>query len=209
MVGIPLQASVLVLNKSFVPVNMVTVQRAFGMLFTESVQVVLIENGQVGLYDLAGWMETSQLRRVRKPEENHLEWVATVSFEVEVPRIVRVLSYNRYPDSRVSLSRRNILARDEHRCQYCGGTFPAGELSVDHVVPLSRGGRTCWSNVVCACRRCNRMKGWRTPGEAGIRLLQRPREPHFDPLVRLKLRHEKYYSWRMFFSKAQLPVSAE
>ncbi len=140
MPAMPLQASVLVLNRSFVPVNLVTVQRAFGMLFADSAQVVLIEDGQMGLYDLGGWLEASEVRRVHKPQENHQEWVCTVSFAVEVPRIVRVLSYNRYPESRVSLSRRNILARDEHRCQYCGRTFSPAELSVDHVVPLSRGG---------------------------------------------------------------------
>lgn len=209
MTAAPLQASVLVLNKSFVPVNLVTVQRAFGMLFADSAQVVLVEDGQMGLFNLDGWLEASQVRRVHKPLENHQEWLSTVSFAVEVPRIVRTLTYNRYPDSRVSLSRRNILARDEHRCQYCGHTFSPGELSVDHVVPLSRGGRTCWSNVVCACRRCNRMKGGCTPQEVGMKLLRRPGEPRFDPLVRLKLRNEKYHSWRMFFSEARLPASAD
>jgi 5-methylcytosine-specific restriction endonuclease McrA len=209
MLAMPLQSSVLVLNKSFAPVNLVTVQRAFGMLFAESAQVVLIERGQVGLYDLDGWLEASHLRLLHKPEEDHQEWVCTVSLSVEVPRIVRVLSYDRYPQSRVSLSRRNILARDEHRCQYCGRTFSPPELSVDHVVPLSRGGSTHWANVVCACRRCNRMKGGLTPQEAGMKLLRRPTEPRFDPLVRLKLRHEKYHSWRAFFSDTQLPAVAE
>lgn len=204
-----LRASVLVLNKSFVPVNLVAVERAVGMLFTDGAEVVMVEDGHLGLHDFESWLDVSRLNAAHGPNGDHREWLSTVRYDLQVPRIVRLLDYDRYPPSRVSLSRRNVLARDEHRCQYCGRRLPTGKLSVDHVVPLSRGGRTRWTNVVCACRRCNRAKGWRTPKEAGMSLLEKPREPRFDPRIRLKLRHEKYDSWRVFFSGAHGPVSAE
>jgi len=204
-----LDASVLVLNRSFAPVNLVTVRRAFGMLFSECAEVVWIEGGQVDLYDFPRWVTAGMARRNNGGDQDHAEWVSTVSLHVQVPRIVRLMAYNRYPESRVSLNRRNVLARDEHRCQYCGRTFGSHDLSMDHVVPLSRGGRTSWTNVVTACRRCNRNKGWRTPQEAGMSLLRKPGEPRFDPLIRLKLRHEKYDSWRMFISESYWPVTAE
>jgi 5-methylcytosine-specific restriction endonuclease McrA len=208
MSGHGLHASVLVLNKSFVPVNLVSVRRAFGLLFNETAEVVLIEDGQMGLYDIDAWMTASQNGDGR-PDDGLREWISTVGFQLEVPRIVRLVLYNRYPRMRVSLSRRNVLARDEHYCQYCGRRFPSSELSVDHVLPLSRGGRTLWTNVVCACRRCNRIKGGRTPREAGMALLTEPTEPRFDPQITLGLRQKRYNSWRVFFNEAHLPALAE
>ncbi len=203
-----LQASVLVLNRSFMPVNLVSVQRAFGMLFTDTAEAVCMRDGQVGLYDYEGWVQASRRNRANG-DHDHCEWIRTVSLQLEVPRIIRLNGYDRYPESRVSLTRRNVLARDEHRCQYCGREFPSTQLSVDHVLPVSRGGGNSWSNVVCACRRCNRTKGRRTPQEANMALLQPPREPRFDPLIRLKLRQERYQSWRMFFRHVRQPANVE
>jgi 5-methylcytosine-specific restriction endonuclease McrA len=132
-----------------------------------------------------------------------------VSFDIQVPRIIRLLFYNRYPNRRVSFNRRNIFARDENRCQYCGRSFATNELSIDHVVPLSRGGRSTWGNVVCACTRCNKRKGGRTPPEARMKLVRRPGEPRFNPLIRLKVRRKKYYSWKQFLDEAYWSVTLE
>lgn len=104
-------------------------------------------------------------------------WVHGVSTAMRVPSVVRLVHYVRYHRRTARFSRRNIYARDAHTCQYCGRRFPASELTCDHVVPRSRGGRTNWRNIVTCCVTCNRRKGGRTPREAGMRLLRPPREP--------------------------------
>ncbi len=207
MSGAALQSSVLVLNRSFVPVHLVTARRAFGMLFKAIAEVVFIEDGRLGLYDLHSWQEISAFKRQNGLAEKNAEWVSTVSYDIQVPRIIRLLFYNRFPDRRVSLNRRNLFARDENRCQYCGSRFPSTELSVDHVVPLSLGGETTWGNVVCACTECNKRKGGRTPRQAGMALIKPPFEPRVNPMIRLKVRRQKYYSWRQFLDEAYWSVT--
>ncbi|MFO8008400.1 MAG: HNH endonuclease [Candidatus Brocadiia bacterium] len=202
-----LEASVLVLNRSFVPVNVVTVRRAFGMLFKAVAEVVLMEDGKLGLYSFESWQEISDFRRRNGLTDEEAEWVSTVSFEIQVPRIIRLLFYNRFPRRTVSLNRRNLFARDENRCQYCGAKFPSPELSIDHIVPMSRGGGTDWTNVVCACTECNKQKGGRTPQEAGMHLIRQPFRPKVNPMIRLKLRRRKYYSWRQFLDEAYWSVT--
>lgn len=93
----------------------------------------------------------------------------------KLPSVIRLKEY-RYIPARVQiLSRRNILLRDSNICQYCGKHFTAAELTLDHIIPKSRGGKEIWSNLVCACSRCNRYKADRTPEEAGMVLLHKPR----------------------------------
>ncbi len=83
-----------------------------------------------------------------------------------MPRVIRLLAYDRLPKQTVRFNRRNLFARDNNRCQYCGKRFPTSELSLDHVVPRSRGGDTTWENIVCSCVACNVRKGGRTPTSA-------------------------------------------
>jgi 5-methylcytosine-specific restriction endonuclease McrA len=204
-----LQSSVLVLNRSFVPLHLVTARRAFCLLFKAAAEVVLIENGQVGLYSFASWQQISEFKRNHLPEVDGDEWVSTVRYDIQVPRIIRLLVYNRYPSRHVSFNRRNIFARDENRCQYCGQRFETDELSIDHVVPLSRGGSNGWSNIVCACTGCNKRKGGRTPQQAGMKLIRQPAEPRFNPLIWQKVRRKKYYSWKQFLDEAYWSVTLE
>ncbi len=204
-----LQSSVLVLNKGFTPVHLVTAQRAFCMVFKAVAEVVLMEDGHLGLYNFETWQEVSQFKKRNGLAGQESEWVSTVSYDIQVPRIIRLLFYNRYPNRRVSFNRRNIFARDENRCQYCGRKSPTSELSIDHVIPLSRGGRTLWANVVCACTGCNKRKGGRTPEQARMSLVRRPAEPRFNPLIKLRLRRKKYYSWKQFLDEAYWSVTLE
>jgi 5-methylcytosine-specific restriction endonuclease McrA len=113
-----------------------------------------------------------------------------------VPRVIRLLRFDRLPKQELHLSRRNILARDEHCCQYCGRHFPSHQLSIDHVMPRSRGGGTSWENLVCACLACNIKKGGHTPQEAKMKLVRHPFKPKRNPLLAMKLENPKYESWR-------------
>ncbi len=102
-------------------------------------------------------------------------YLHTPSTRIPVPSVIRLKRLVRRGPSRIPLNRRNILRRDRYTCQYCGRQ--GGELTVDHVLPKSRGGRSTWENLVAACRPCNLKKGDRTPEEAGMRLLKPPRAP--------------------------------
>jgi len=135
-----------------------------------------------------------------------LEWVRCVRFELAVPKIVRLLLYDRLPKKRVKFNRRNIYARDHSRCQYCGKQFPTSELSLDHVVPRSRGGKSTWENIVCACVACNVRKGGRVPAEAHMRLVTKPLKPTRPPVISLRLSSTKYASWKHFLNHAYWSV---
>lgn len=199
-----LNASVLVLNRYYVAVHIVTVRRAFILLYRDLAEVVQIESGHYSTYDFDSWLALSEMRVADR--ESHEDWVRAVSFEVEVPRIVRLTEYDRLPRQSLRFNRRNLFARDNHCCQYCGGVFPTSQLSIDHVVPRSRGGETSWENAVCSCLTCNTRKGGRTPQEARMDLLKTPSRPTHNPLLAMKLSNPKYSSWRTFLPNASWAV---
>ena len=195
-----LAASVLVLNRLYMAVHVVGARRAFGLLYRDIAEVIHLEEGKFANYDFESWREISELRaESKRPNE---DWIRAVNFEIQVPRVIRLLSYERLPKRSLPLNRQTILARDGHRCQYCGRRHPASQLSVDHVRPRSLGGRTTWDNVVCACLACNVKKGGRTPKEAHMRLVRKPVRPKYSPLLALKLRNPKYESWRTWLDRA-------
>ncbi|MEX2185182.1 MAG: HNH endonuclease [Pirellulales bacterium] len=200
----PLSSSVLVLNRHYMAVHVINVRRAFALLVRELAEVIHVEDGQYANYDFESWREISELRaEFREPNE---DWLRSVNFEVQVPRVIRLLFYDRVPNQSVRFNRRNLFARDNNSCQYCGKRFPTSELSLDHVVPRSRGGDTTWENIVCACVACNVRKGGRTPHEAHMALIRRPAKPKRSPLVTLKLGNPKYESWKSFLSNAYWSV---
>ncbi len=199
-----LDASVLVLNKLYVAIRVVTARRAFGLLARDIAEVIHVDDGQYFNYDFASWQDISTLQREFEPDKH--DWVRTVRSHIAVPRIVRVLGYDRLPARAVKLNRRNLFARDKSRCQYCGGRFPSAELSIDHVIPRRQGGKDTWENLVCACIRCNARKGGRTPHEASMHLMRQPREPDRHPLISLRLGSERYASWRAFLDEAYWSV---
>lgn len=200
--GRALNASVLVLNRNFMAIRVITARHAFILLFREVVEVIDIEEGQFNNYDFASWCELSHLRVEAK--KAHDDWIRAVNFEIQVPRIVRLTRFDRQHCTTLRLNRRNLFARDDHRCQYCGMALPASQLSLDHVMPRSRGGETTWENVVASCVKCNTKKGGRTPQEARMHLMKAPARPNHHPLLTTKLGNPKYESWKSFLPKSAL-----
>ncbi len=199
-----LASSVLVLNRLYMAVHVIGVRRAFSLLCRELAEVIHLEAGEFANFDFDGWRLLSEARANRKqPDE---DWIRSVNFQIQVPRVVRLLKYDRLPNRALKLNRHTVFARDEHRCQYCGRRFPTGELSLDHVIPRSRGGDTTWENVVCCCLACNARKGGRTPHEAHMKLVARPVRPKRSPLLAIKLRNPKYECWRTWIEAAHYEV---
>ncbi len=142
-----LQAPVLVLNATYEPINVTAVRRA----------VVLV------------------LKGVATPEEENGSYVHSARVTIRIPSVIRLTEFRRIPHQTRALSRKNILLRDRYACQFCGKVFSAQELTLDHVIPRSRGGHTDWDNLVTCCHTCNTLKRDRLPEEAGLRLLRPPR----------------------------------
>ncbi len=137
---------VLVLNASYEPINIVSARRA----------IKLVMKG-------AAYVELPSPHVIR-----------TVLGGIPVPSVVRLLVYRKMPRLNRSVSRKSILLRDRHTCQYCNRSLAPKLLTLDHVVPRSRGGAGTWENLVAACYVCNNRKADRTPAEAGMPLIRKP-----------------------------------
>lgn len=123
--------------------------------------------------------------------------IHSVTFTIKLPSVVRLLMMVRRPKNQIRFSRQNIYARDKYKCQYCGRKLPGEDLSYDHVVPKSRGGKTLWNNIVTSCMECNRKKGGRTPKEANMRLIRKPSKPKWLPALRITIGFNKVpTSWQ-------------
>ena len=201
----PLESSVLVLNKMFMAVHVISVRRAFCLLAKQQAEVVSVEEGQYLSYDFESWAELSAFRAQFFRDEND-DWVRTPTVEIQAPRVVRLLEYDKVPRQAVKFNRRNIFARDNNQCQYCGRKFIMSELSLDHVVPRSQGGGTTWENIVCACVECNVRKGGRTPRQANLTLIRKPEKPKRSPMLNMKLSQKKYQTWQSFLDSAYWSV---
>lgn len=137
---------VLVLNSTYEAINVCTTRRA----------IVLI------------------LKGIARAEERHDGYFHSTRTRIPVPSVIRLTEYVHIPFERKSLSRKNILLRDHNTCQYCGRVHTPGELTLDHVIPKSKGGHSNWDNLVACCKRCNNRKGNALPDEVGMRLLKHP-----------------------------------
>jgi len=202
----PLSHSVLVLNRQYMAVHVVNVRRAITLLFRDLAEVIHLEAGQYVNYDFVSWREVSELKQAFEEHEADADWLQAVNFAIQIPRIIRLLAYDKVPRHGLRFNRRNVFARDANRCQYCGRSFPTSELSLDHVIPRSRGGEASWQNIVCSCVDCNARKGGRTPREAGMKLIRTPVRPKHSPLLAVKLNNPKYESWKTFLSSAYWSV---
>src|ERR1051325_9515936 len=142
-----LQKPVLVLNASYEPINICGARRA----------LVLV------------------LKGIARTEEEHGLTLHAQGSRIAMPSVIRLLEYRRIPHQTRALSRKNILLRDRNTCQYCATVLSASDLTLDHVVPRSRGGASTWENLVACCHDCNGRKGSRTPLEAHMKLMREPR----------------------------------
>jgi 5-methylcytosine-specific restriction endonuclease McrA len=185
-----LNSSVLVLNRSYLPVHVTSVRRAFTLLYQEVARAV--DEGYE-TFDFEAWSRLSTFGQ---------EAIGTSSGAVRVPRVIALLHFDRVPMRHVRYSRVNVFARDRYTCQYCGASPHRSQLNLDHVVPRSHGGKTSWENVVCSCVDCNRRKGGRTPEQARLRLLRAPRRPRWSPLANLVVGPSCHEQWRPFLRGA-------
>ena len=191
-----LNQPVLVLNRLWQAVNICTAKRAFSLLFEGHAQVVLGgEEGAFRTFSFREWHHFSE-------QEPHPESIRTVSFRMRIPRVILLIVFDRLPKKEVKFTRHNIFERDKNICQYCGSHFDRKDLNLDHVIPRDRGGPTTWENIVCSCVICNTRKANRTPQEAGMHLIKKPKRPKWRPFVQLNIALHHHDSWKHFLDLA-------
>lgn len=184
---------VLVLNRSWVAVNISTVRRALAMLYQDVARAVHPED--YSLYDFDNWCELSQAKEDGR-------FIRTPTRRIRVPEVILLSAFNGFFRNEVRFSRRNIFERDKNTCQYCGKRFAKAELTIDHVVPQSKGGQDSWENLVLACVRCNVKKGNRSPEIAGMPLRQKPVKPAWLPQLGSRIPTGEFNSWQRFIDTA-------
>lgn len=190
--------SVLVLNRNWLAVRISTVKRALILLYRDLAHVVTPD---YETYDFNSWCELSQYDDGRV--------INTPSFKIKVPDVIKLVGYTRTPPMDVKFNRRNIFLRDSFTCQYCGRKAARDELTIDHVVPRSRGGKSTWENVVIACMDCNALKGSHTPEQVHLKLQSNPRKPHWLITCRRFFTPEKKSVWEKFIDHAYWNVILE
>jgi 5-methylcytosine-specific restriction endonuclease McrA len=154
----------------------------------ESTRTLLLTQGYEPI-QIISWQRAVTLLALDKVEvvDEYDAEIRAQSMIVRVPSIVRLRKAFRRHAKPVKFSRVNIYARDGYRCQYCGAKCTIDELTYDHVIPRSKGGRTTWENIVAACYTCNRRKANRTPAEAGMKLRTMPARPTWMPSVQIRV----------------------
>jgi 5-methylcytosine-specific restriction endonuclease McrA len=184
-----LNSAVLVLNRSYLPVHVTSVRRAFSLLYQGIARAV---SEDYRTFDFEEWSQLSGA--------SEADTIGTLGGKIRIPRVIVLVAFDRLPRRHVRFSRINIMTRDRFQCQYCGDRPSRQELNLDHVVPRALGGRTTWENVVTSCVDCNRRKGGRTPVQAHMVLIRRPARPRWTPLAHLMLTGARHEEWRPFLN---------
>jgi len=198
--SLALDQQVLVLNRLWQAVNVCSVRRALTLLFEGHAQVVWgDDDGDFKTFNFPQWRDLSGADDDGLEAE---ETVSTVSFRIRVPRVILLMVFDRLPKKEVKFTRHNIFERDKNTCQFCGRTLDRRDLNLDHVVPRDRGGPTTWENIVCSCIPCNTRKANRTPAEAGMRLIRKPKRPKWRPFVQVSFGAPMHESWKHFLDIA-------
>jgi 5-methylcytosine-specific restriction endonuclease McrA len=187
-----LNQSVLVLNRSWMAVHITHARRALTLLYLGVAKAVSTDDYQT--YDFESWKEASKAA--------HEQCIYAVNFKIRIPEVILIPGYAGIPKRELVLNRKNLFERDDYTCQYCRNKMRTEDLTIDHIVPRSRGGKNSWDNLVLACIECNKKKQNRLPEEAGMRLIRKPVRPKAMPGVGIQISAIKKISWQRFLNRA-------
>lgn len=196
-----LDRSALVLNKAWTPIHLTSVREAISLVAKGAALIIEPETYQ--MHDLRTWNDISRAR-----DRFESERIRSARLAIDPPEVILLNSYGGIGGRSVVFSRRNLFKRDRLTCQYCGVQPGAEALTIDHLIPRSRGGTSTWENCVLACIDCNKRKADRSPEQAGLRLRRIPRKPSWRMLAQVSPK-ERRESWEHFLSRAYWEVELE
>lgn len=207
-----LSTNTLVLNRSWMAVQIISVRRAITLLYQGHAKAV---DEDYRSYDFNDWSEVSQQMVEIDPDE----FICSPSVKIRIPRVIVLLLYDKLPKREVRFSRKNIFERDGYTCQYCGIKPPSkrqalkwmeeNSLNLDHVLPRAHGGKTTWDNVVTSCYKCNSKKGSQTLEELGWKIKKHPVKPKWHPSVSFGSKMVPHKEWRNFLDLAYYNTELE
>jgi len=178
----------LILNRSWVAINIATVATVIKKVWIENAKIVDPND-----YSLHSWEDWVKMR-----PQNGEAYIQCVGFRLKVPEVVSMIEYDKMPETSVSFSRKSLFTRDKYTCQYCHIQPGVKELTIDHVKPRSRGGTSTWENCVLACITCNRKKADKTLKESRMKLRRKPVKPIWRPTFHTGVVLD---SWEKFVSE--------
>ena len=183
-----IEGSVLVLNKSWIAINLASMRRAISLVYQHIAKIVSPED--YSTYSFEDWLNVDA--------DGGQPCIRGVKFSIRVPEVIVLTRYGGIPYKEMVLTRKALFDRDGGTCQYCGRKARKDGLTIDHVIPRSRGGTDSWDNLVLACLECNARKRNKVPEEVGMGLLKKPGKPRWLPHVGLGLAVLKKPAWRRF-----------
>jgi len=191
-----LKGEVLVLNKFWQPLYLISIEEGVNLIFQERGKIVLED---YGLLDLNDWLSYSE---IILEEKKDLKYIKTKTKKLIKPYVIIMHENSYQPRIEISFSRKLIEVRDRGRCQYCGKKLSGKDKTIDHIIPKSRGGQNKWENVVLCCKKCNKKKGNKTPEEVGMKLLKEPKKPKLIEMILKKIESKKEFEiWIKFLEK--------
>jgi 5-methylcytosine-specific restriction endonuclease McrA len=196
-----LEKPALVLNRNWTPIQVTSVREAISLVAKGS--ALIIEPETYETHDLRTWNDVSQAKVRLEGERIRSPRLALVP-----PEVILLKGYQGQGERSVVFSRKNIFKRDRYTCQYCAAQPGPELLTIEHIVPRSKGGVSSWENCVLACVECNKRKADRTPEQAGMKLRTVPRKPSWRTLAHVPPR-ERRESWEQFLSRAYWEVELE
>lgn len=197
-----LEGQVLVLNRHWAPIQVTVVKEAIGLVAKGHAKIIDAETYQV--HDLLSWADVTKAREALESDKIH-----STHLVMTAPEVIMLTTYEGMGERSVVFSRRNIFKRDHHTCQYCATQPDSSELTIDHIIPKSKGGKSTWENCVLACIPCNKRKADRTIEQAGMKLRKVPKKPTWKALIQAASAKQKRKSWDQFVSEAYWNVELE
>lgn len=189
---------VLVLNKAFIPIHIIDCYKCMSLIYQETARAL---DTDFVVYNFSDWLDFSA-----SISAESYPFISTIKHKIAIPEIIVLKNYDKLPERDVKYSRQTVMSRDNYRCYLCGKSFGKDHLTIDHIVPRSKGGRSTWDNTITCCKPCNYNKADMTLEQLEIKPLFKPKKPKWiSPINKLGNRSYRQ-SWLKFLNQEVVDI---
>lgn len=189
---------VLVLNKSYIPIHIVDWRKAMSLIFQETAKPL---DRDLIIYDYEEWYLFSKDHISHDYPKIH-----TVNKQIAIPEIIILKTYDRLPQRDVKYSRQTLFERDGYKCYLCNNIFERRNLTIDHVIPRSKGGKTTWENTITCCKSCNGIKSDKLLNQLNLKPFFMPKKPKWISPLNFSQKKQTLKSWDKFMERAFIDI---